>query len=72
MEIKKKLEAKEVVDDIELFLRAQRLQDLILPEQQTIIDAITNGWIGESYRGLNRGISLKEWIKQSLIDTSKK
>jgi len=51
---KRRMEDAEVIDDVELFLKAKRLQDLILPEQQTIIDNITSGWISEAYKGVER------------------
>ena len=78
LRIKRQMEADEVVGDVELFLKASRLQELILPLEQEIIDGITKSWIGASYRGILRngipgdfnGVSLAEWIRQNSTDIS--
>jgi len=62
------MEAAEVVGDVELFLKASRLIDLILPEHKTIIEGLERAWSNASYRGKTRGISLEEWIRQNSTD----
>lgn len=69
MKAKSEVEAHEVIGDVELFLKASRLQDLILPEQQTIIDSLANGWTNANYRGPWKAISLEQWVRQQSIDT---
>ena len=74
--IKREMEANEVVRDVEAFIRVQRLQDLILPEDKTIISWIESAWSNEGYRKGRSGgleaftpIRLEEWLKQTLTDT---
>jgi hypothetical protein len=70
VKVKRRMEEAEVVRDAELYLKATRLQELILPEQQKIIDEITKGWNNEPYRPPIRRISLQEWLRQSRISIS--
>ena len=74
--IKREMEADEVVRDVEAFIRVQRLQDLISPEETTIIKWLENAWSNASYRHGRSGalegftpIRLEEWLKQTLTDT---
>lgn len=71
LRIKERMDKRQVVTDVELFLKAARLQDLILPEQQEIIDGIGREWISESYQGTTSPISIGEWLRQNRINTSK-
>lgn len=68
----RRMEEAEVITDVELFLKAARLQDLILPEQQKVIDELANGWNNESYRGAVKRFSIAEWLSQTQIDISKR
>ena len=55
-----------VVEDVELFLKSTRLQNLIVPEQQSIIDEITKHWISNSYQGPMKPIKVKDWQRSSI------
>jgi len=70
LRVKERMDKRQVVSDVELFLKAARLQDLILPEQQEIIDGITSEWISDSYHGLTNTISIGDWLRQNRINTS--
>lgn len=76
VKIKREMDANEVVRDVEAFIRVQRLQDLISPEETTIIKWLENAWSNASYRRGRSGalegftpIRLEEWLKQTLTDT---
>lgn len=69
LKVKERMDKRQVVSDVELFLKAARLQDLILPEQQEIIDGITNQWISNSYNGFSKPISIGDWLRQNRINT---
>lgn len=68
VKVKREMEANEVVRDAELFLKASRLQDLVLGKDQRIIDALGNEWSNANYRGPVKPISLEAWIRQNLTD----
>jgi len=68
LKAKRAMEANEVVRDAELFLKASRLLDLILPEHKKIIEELEASWSNANYRGPLRGISLSEWIRQNSTD----
>lgn len=57
-----KMEEAQVVEDVELFLKKNRLQDFINPHHQAIVDGITRYWINDSYSGPIRALSLREWL----------
>lgn len=63
-----------VVEDVELYLKATRLQQLVLTEEQLLIDEITKAWKNDNYQGPIRPIRVRDWIRQngtgSLGDTS--
>jgi len=69
LKARRAMEANEVVRDAELFLKASRLLDLILPEHKKIIEELEAGWSNACYRGPLRGISISEWIRQNSTDT---
>ncbi len=66
-----KMNDAKVIEDVELFLKSSRLQGLILGNHQEIIDAISNTWINEPYRGPVKKIQFAEWQKQTLTATLK-
>jgi hypothetical protein len=66
LRLKRAMEGNAIVEDVELFLKAARLQELILPEQQIIIDELGKTWIGEAYRGLTKPMNWRELVKQQL------
>ena len=69
---KRAMEADEVISDVELFLKANRLQELILPLHKEIIKRLEEGWSNASYRDIRKGdlnaIKVSEWIRQNSID----
>jgi hypothetical protein len=67
--VKRAMEADEVVSDVELFLKASRLQDLVLAKDKEIIEALERAWSNASYRGKWKAISVAEWIRQNSTDT---
>jgi len=66
LRLRREVESERIVEDVELFLKAQRLQDLILPDQQEIIDRLGKEWIGDSYRGLIKSFNWRDVLKQQL------
>ena len=69
MNAKRDMEAEEVVRDVELFIKASRLQELILPEHTTIIKELERSWSNACYRGaMFTEVKIAEWIRQSSID----
>ena len=70
---KRKMESERVIRDVELFLKASRLQELILPEHLKIIEGLAKAWSNANYRDSARGelnpISVATWIKQNSTDT---
>ena len=69
LKAKRAMEANEVVRDAELFLKASRLLDLILPEHKKIIEELEASWSNANYRGPLKGISISEWIRQNSTNT---
>lgn len=53
-----------VIDDVELFLKAARLQSLVVGEQQHVVDEITRNWKNDNYIGPMKAVKVKDWIKQ--------
>jgi hypothetical protein len=64
MKAKREVDSREVISDVELFLKATRLQDLVLPEHQTIINEIGSEWSNDCYRGAWKAISVEQWVRQ--------
>jgi hypothetical protein len=60
------LDNAHVVEDVELYLKTARLQNLILTDQQEIIDAITNTWSNANYIGPIKRLRFAEWGNQTL------
>jgi hypothetical protein len=69
LKVKRRMDKEQVVSDVELFLKATRLQELILPEQQEIIDDLAKAWSNANYQGKVKAITIGEWIRQNLTDT---
>ena len=69
MRAKRAMEASEVVRDAELFLKASRLQELILPEHLEIIKGLERTWSNACYRGILKPVGIQEWIRQNSTDT---
>ena len=69
VKLKRAMDAEDVVRDAELFLKASRLLDLILPEHKRIIEELERGWSNASYRGTWKAITVAEWIRQNSTDT---
>jgi hypothetical protein len=63
------MESEDVVRDAELFLKATRLQDLVLPKDKEIIEALERSWSNANYRGKWKAITVAEWIRQNSTDT---
>ena len=66
---KRRMESERVITDVELFLKATRLQELVLAEHQTIINELVRAWSNEAYRGPIKPITVAQWIKQNSTDT---
>jgi len=62
---RKKMNNVQVIEDVELFLKQARLQNLILPEQQTIIDSLTKAWLNVPYRGPIVPMKVADWLRQT-------
>jgi hypothetical protein len=63
------MESEDVIRDAELFLKATRLQDLVLPKDKEIIEALERAWSNANYRGKWKAITVSEWIRQNSTDT---
>jgi len=62
---------RSVVEDVDLFLKRTRLQNLVLAEDQIIIDAITSAWSNASYRGPMFKQRYDVWARQSAVETGR-
>lgn len=60
-----------VVEDVDLFLKRTRLQNLVSSEDQIIIDAITAAWSNANYRGRIYRQRYDVWAKQSAVETGR-
>jgi len=48
-----KMETEDIVSEIDRYFRASRIQSLVNPLQQQVIEQITNTWKNESYTSQN-------------------